>query len=424
MNIFTFISEKFNSFVSRGTDTDMNELDRKHIWLLNVFYLVATFTYVAAVVQTYFVDGIEEGHFVLATGILFEFSLIFILLKKYPAAQLYMVLTSNITLFVFENRYGPDAGTHLYYFPLAMMIAFLVDFRKFQFAVFNILITIAFIIAAAFLQKHFLYHDFPDSDESISFRFNLIISGIMTAALALSVIFLSYRQYNEFLSRMEERRKSEESMKLVIREKETLLAEIHHRVKNNLAVISSLLNLQMNTEENEYTRDVLRESRNRVTSMSLIHQKLYKNTNVEEIDFGKYATDLVDEIRYSYPNTVAENTEVNVHAAQAKLPLTVAVPCGLILNELLSNCYKHAFTAGQHGVIDIQFGNTGSDENTFRLEVSDNGKGLPAGFDMMRSESLGLTIIQSLAEQIDAKWSMKNGAKSGTVFQMEFRRTV
>lgn len=416
--MLSFISRLFRSFILRGTSQATDEFQRRSIWLLHVFYLTGTFTYFAALIETYLVDGASEGNIVLLLALFFQLGLIPLLLRRYELTQLYMVFASNCTLFVFENRHGPVAGTYLFFFPLLMMVAFLVDFRKFYFAVINILITIGFIIAAILLRYRFLYRHFPEDQDIASFQFNLVISGFMTATIAVIIIGLSRRQYRDFIVRIEERRKAEESMKLVIREKETLLAEIHHRVKNNLAVISSLLNLQMNTVTNEYTRNVLRDSRNRVASMSLIHQKLYRNTNVEEIDFGRYASDLVDEIRFSYPEQVAENIKVAVDAQEAKLPLTVAVPSGLILNELLSNCYKHAFPGGKPGQIGICFGK--AENGSFFLEVSDNGKGLPADFSFTETESLGMTIIQSLTEQIDARWTMRNGGTGGVLFRMEF----
>ncbi|HLG03874.1 MAG TPA: sensor histidine kinase [Bacteroidia bacterium] len=410
----------FRTFAERGTTPEMTEMERKRVWLLHVFYLIATVTYIAAVIETYIVDGPREGHIILVLAILFQVGLVILLSGRILPAEFYLFLITNITLFIFENRHGPDAGVYLFYFPFMTIIAFLVDFRRLTFALFNLILTVCFLIATVMLSYKFLYRPFPAETEETSFRFNLILSGLMTAVVSFVIIRLSYRQYSEFVSRIEERRKNEEKMKAIIREKEILLAEIHHRVKNNLAVISSLLNLQMNTVTNEYTRNVLRESRNRVASMALIHQKLYRNLNVDEIDFRSYATDLFEEIRHSYYESASENIEVDVEGEPVKLSLTAAVPCGLILNELLSNCYKHAFPGNRSGKISIRFGKSKEKPETLWIQLEDDGIGLPPDFDIKQLNSLGLTIIQSLSEQLDAKWELVSGRESGTRFYMQF----
>jgi two-component sensor histidine kinase len=239
----------------------------------------------------------------------------------------------------------------------------------------------------------------------------------MMASVSVVIIRMMYSQYQHFNKRMEERRIAEESMKLAIREKETLLAEVHHRVKNNLAVISSLLNLQMNTVNNDYTRNVLRESRNRVASMALIHQKLYQHTNVEQIDFGSYASELVQEIKRSYPENTTGNISIHLEAEHIPVSLTKAVPAGLMLNELLSNCYKHAFHGRNAGNIFIRFKKPGGQ---CMLEVEDDGIGLSGDFKIEKQESLGMTIIQSLAAQIDAGISIEGNKGCGTRIQAVF----
>jgi two-component sensor histidine kinase len=239
----------------------------------------------------------------------------------------------------------------------------------------------------------------------------------MMASVAIVIVRMMYAQFTDFNQRMEERSAAEESMKLAIREKETLLAEVHHRVKNNLAVITSLLNLQMNVVNNEYTRNVLLESKNRISSMALIHQKLYQNSNVEQIDFGLYANELVQEIRRSYPRNTTEAINISLEIEHIPLSLTKAVPAGLILNELLSNCYKHAFREHKSGNIFIRFKKPGKQ---CILEVEDNGVGLSGDFKMEQQESLGMTIIQSLAEQIDATLSMTGNTGTGTAVKIVF----
>jgi two-component sensor histidine kinase len=418
--MFKFLSERIRRFTQSGITPQMTELEKRRIWLVNTFYLIGTTAYVAGVGETYVVDGGSEGRLLLIMAVAFQLGLVPLRLGKTMLAEFYLLFVANATLFVFENRHGPGAGSYLYYFPFMMIIAFLVDFRKPWLALINVSMAIGFMIAAPLLRYQFLYKPFPEQNDEASFEFNLVLSGLMTGIIALIIIRLSYRQYHEFLARMEERQRNEEKMKAVIREKETLLAEIHHRVKNNLAVISSLLNLQMNTVTNEYTRDVLRESRNRIASMALIHQKLYKNQNLEEVDFRQYAVGLVDEIRHSYPASVSQNVSVSVEAQNFSLALTIAVPCGLILNELLSNCYKHAFPNGQHGHITIRFGKIAGNDSLLLLEVEDNGVGITGTLDPKETSSLGMTLVQSLTEQIDGKWMINSVEPAGARFSIEF----
>lgn len=418
--MITRLSRRFNRFISIGVQSSMSDPEKRRVRLLNVFYLLAVFAYTASTVETYVVDGVQDGNLILGFGLAFTLGIFFLYAGRVRVTEFYLLLVANLTIFFFENSHGPAAGTYLFYFPFMMLIAFLVDFRKFWLAFMNIMITVLFVVTGIVLRYRFLYHYFPHGVEDSSFLFNLVFAGIMMAAIALVIIRQSYVEYSGFLRRMQEQRETEERMKTIIREKETLLAEVHHRVKNNLAVISSLLNLQMNTVTNDYTREVLRESRNRVASMALIHQKLYKTANTEEIDFGQYAADLVEDIRHSYDETISHNVQVEVLAEHHRLGLTVAVPCGLILNELLSNCYKHAFPAGRPGKITIRF-ESASLPGGFVLGVEDNGIGLPADFKPGDTNSLGMTIIQSLAEQLDAQWKFGRGTPSGTHFRMEFR---
>ncbi|HET6992705.1 MAG TPA: sensor histidine kinase, partial [Bacteroidia bacterium] len=353
--MINLISRLIKKFLATGIHPEMHGAEQRRIRLLNFFYLVSTITFVAAVIETFIDEGQREGFSVLIAGVIFQLGLVPLLAKKTTFAEFYFLFMGNISLFIFNNMYGPEAGTYLYYFPYTIVIAFLVDFKKFARLFIHLGFTFSLIVLGFFLDHRFLYRPFPKEILQFSFNFNLLFSIIMMATVTVVIINMMYSQYNSFNRRMAEKNQEEESMKISIREKETLLAEVHHRVKNNLAVISSLLNLQMNQVNNEYTRNVLRESRNRVASMSLIHQKLYQNSNVEEIDFAAYATDLVGEIKQSYPDNTTDKIIVELDAEHILLSLTKAVPCGLLLNELLSNCYKHAFHGKNDGKIFIRF---------------------------------------------------------------------
>jgi PAS domain S-box-containing protein len=189
-----------------------------------------------------------------------------------------------------------------------------------------------------------------------------------------------------------ERKQSEEKIKASLKEKEVLLKEIHHRVKNNLQIVSSLLFLQETRTEHPVAAAVLKESRNRVKSMALIHERLYQSPNLGSVDMGKYTRNLVSDLRRSYG---AENSLVRltVTVEDITLGITEAIPCGLIINELVSNALKHAFPKGRAGELTIQLvrGNT----NQITLTVSDNGIGFPEHVDFRQSPSWSSSMAPS-----------------------------
>jgi two-component sensor histidine kinase len=407
----------YQRFLSLGTDASTHEAEQRRIRLLNFFYLISTVTFVCGIAETFINEGWAEGWIVTAGAVIFQIGTIPLLANKRKIAEFYFLVVGNTILFVFNNMYGKESGTYLYYFPFVIFIAFLVDFKRQVEALLHLGITFFYIVISLFLHHEFLYRPFPPGMQVSSFNTNLVVSILMMAAIVVMIIRLMHSQYRNFNQRMEERSAAEASMKLAIREKETLFAEVHHRVKNNLAVITSLLNLQMNMVKNDYTRNVLRESRNRVSSMALIHQKLYQHSNVEQIDFGSYASELVEEIKRSYPENTTDTVMIVMEAEHIPLSLTKAVPAGLMLNELLSNCYKHAFPDRRPGRIFIRFKKS---RDLCLLEVEDNGVGLSGDFKIEKQETLGMTIIQSLADQIDAKVNIAGGSGNGASVRVEF----
>jgi two-component sensor histidine kinase len=181
------------------------------------------------------------------------------------------------------------------------------------------------------------------------------------------------------------------------RGKEILLKEIHHRVKNNLQVISSLLALQAGSAADPATRAVLNESRDRVRSMALIHEKLYQTGDQRGVSFAGYMRDLAAHLRHSYAgNSPAVELEIDVD--DVVLDMDVSVPCGLIVNELLSNALKYAFPGGRAGTVSISLHRQDSGE--FLLTVADDGVGIPAGVDITSPVSLGLRIVNILVSQL------------------------
>jgi two-component system, sensor histidine kinase PdtaS len=199
------------------------------------------------------------------------------------------------------------------------------------------------------------------------------------------------------------------------REKEALLKEIHHRVKNNLMVISSLLNLQSGSITDDQTRNAVRESQNRVKSMALIHQLLYQSELFTGIDFSEYLEQLMQSLQNTYSKP-GRSIRYIIRAEPVKLDIDTAIPLGLITNELVTNAYKYAFVDNGSGTIEVSL--TETLDHNYSLQISDDGKGLPDDFDPEESPSLGLRLVKILAKQIKARMAYLKG--KGTVCQIVF----
>ncbi len=225
---------------------------------------------------------------------------------------------------------------------------------------------------------------------------------------------------NEELERRVEERtielsRANKSLTSLLGEKDVLLKEIHHRVKNNLQIISSLLNLQSGYIKDPEALQVFTESRNRVRSMALIHEKLYQSTDLSRIDFSDYIKSLTTGLVSTFAGN-SRAVRIAVEIDQIMLGIDSAVPCGLIVNELVTNCFKYAFKTGQPGEIKISLDPV--EDEKLRLRVSDNGVGFPKGVDFRNTESLGMQIVTTLTEQMDGNIALLNG--SGTTFEIVF----
>ena len=198
-------------------------------------------------------------------------------------------------------------------------------------------------------------------------------------------------------------------------EKDLLIKEVHHRVKNNLQIISSLLKLQSAKTSNTEIQNSLGEAQERINSMALLHQLLYRNNQMTSLLFNDYLESLINQISGSFALT-NKNITIESNLIELELDLDTAIPLGLITNELLSNAYKHAFN-GKEGIIKVSLSKLV--KNTYQLKVSDNGQGLAADFDLSSSGSLGLDIVAILSEQINAELKIYND--KGANFEIVFK---
>ncbi len=213
-----------------------------------------------------------------------------------------------------------------------------------------------------------------------------------------------------------DRKKNEEKIKKSLKEKETLLKEVHHRVKNNLQIVSTMLKLQSDFIDDENLLDKFKESQNRIQSIALVHERLYKSEDLSKINFDDYLRDFMVDIVHSYKDK-KKSIDWRCNCKNISLNVSTGITCALIINELVSNSFKHAFSEKNQGRIDIELYYEHGGQ--YILKVKDDGKGLPKNFDIKRCSSLGLQLVDNLVNQFNGiiKYYNDNGA----VFEIVFK---
>ena len=212
-----------------------------------------------------------------------------------------------------------------------------------------------------------------------------------------------------------DRQQADEQIKASLREKEVMLREIHHRVKNNMQIILSLLRIQSRAVKDRRTREMFKQSQNRIRSMALIHEALYKSKDLAMIDIADYISRMTTHLLSIYREDLGE-IEIKQEAEGVFLDINRAIPCGLIISELVSNCLKHAFRGKAEGKVIIRMATDKKGIN--RLVVKDNGAGMPEGLDYREAETLGLQLVTDLVQQINGSIELKK--THGTEFIVKF----
>ncbi len=391
------------------------QISKQKVILLNQFTLVSFLVSFLGVLNLVLVvEDYFSALFLVVVDIII--SLAFWLTSRgyFKISKWLLLLTVISTIFFLDSYFGFKSGTFLYYFPLTLVIAYLFD-AKTELKLI-VLLTLATILSAiinlitnyTFFETHLL----NDSQRQIIFYFNLPICLFSLFYFVYLSIQNNKLQNRLLEERLSEKQKSEAVINKSLKEKELLLAELHHRVKNNLALISSLLNFGL--QKNLDSETVLLESKNRVQSISFIHNLLYRNQDFSKISFSTYIDALVNEINASYPPKNGKAIHVEKNIFNLDLDIKTAIPCGLLINELLTNSYKHAFTNEiDSPTISINF----KRENlSYYLEVKDNG----VGFSNKNSnkKSSGMEIIESLCDQLEANYNFTSDG--GVIFKAWF----
>jgi two-component sensor histidine kinase len=409
------LRKAWNYISSIGIREEYDDILVKRITLTNQFSVIAIFVFVFSGINNYVLGDLYSA--LLIEGLVVVTLIGFYLNNKHlhRVAISFLFSIVSLAIFYFDSYSGLLSGTYLYHFPLIFAIAFVFDMREDRKAMlFHFILIISFLMINV-ATKYTLFRSgfLTDEKRSQMFMFNLVFSAGTVGFFVYIMIQNNLKENYLYIQRIEERKLSEKAIKNALAEKNVLIAELHHRVKNNLAIISGLFSLKISDNLHEDAKNVLLESRNRVRSMALIHNRLYDSHHLTDVKFDEYIHELITEINASYP-TASGSVKINTNISRASLNVNAAIPCGLILNELLTNCYKHAFKDRENGQIDIAFLQA---NNQFVMTVKDNGPGLPPQYN--KKQSLGVTVIEALSEQLDGEFNFSNN--NGTCFELKFK---
>lgn len=368
---------------------------------MNLIMCMALFNLtIFQIVFRYFFNLNSVGNFILVSQLMLIISLL-LNIKKHYLWGLYGFFIIAVSIINLLSIFlGLESLVQLFYFPFIINIIQLLNRKSFRIHLFTILaFSLLEIAIATFINSNNNFA-LPLSPENLSLlkRFNIVMSSFATIIFLLMITFQNLKQ--------------EEKITEMLKEKDILMAEIFHRVKNNMNIITSLINLKKYNSVSKETIDALEECRNRVFSMALVHEKIFNRKNISKLKFDEYARDLISEIRKSIGET--DNDNIVLKLTEMEMDINNAIPCGLILNELITNSFKHARLPGKPLQIIVELGKSG---NKNKLIVSDNGPGL-SNQSKAKTGSLGIELIQSLCNQIDGecKFENENGFKFALTF--------
>lgn len=390
--------------------------EQRKIRTLNIFNLVVIFFLILGATNVIFLKTDYPLLPELCFFTLASFSLFLNYLQKYNWAVFTFTIYINSSLF-FVNEYYPfDAGAYLFYFPLVVTIVLLNNPSvKDKFTIIHFIISLVFfLISVLFDFPQILNTKIPPDAILVLWYYDAVFSIICTGFLTFMLNRLIYTQNSEILSHLADEKAAQVKLNQSLKEKEILFAEVHHRVKNNMAIITGLLNLQANSTENAEAKNLINESKNRVHSMSLVHSMLYRTTDLNNIKLDKYVSSLCKELLNSLEPTRKINLLENY--CDVEVSINKAIPIGLIINEAVTNSIKHAFPIGHPDPeINVKIEKTGTE---VRITVGDNGKGMGKSTSLEKEKTLGVSLIHSLTEQIDGQVKFMNG--TGTKIQISF----
>ena len=381
----------FHTILNVGVTPELDVFDANCIRATNKFGFYGTIASCIGLSYGFFLEETSSSNL---SSIIFPFLIGILFLNRYQKNLLAIFLgfvALSVIIAFFSIRNGEDSATH-FLFSIAL-ISLTLFYRKeksirYFFSSMGVILIAAIIVALYFSFKG---QFFPQKNEFNSlFQRRLVYFLLLLSSVSLTFILVySYKKNYKFLEN-------------AVEEQQTLLAELNHRVKNNMAIIISLLNMQKNRTDNPETLEALQDVHDRVMSMALVHQKMYQNKNISMVELAPYITELIAEIRNSID--IKKNITFRTEIEPIQLDLSTTIPLGLILNELITNAIKHAFPSKENPEIFISLKQV--DDNHFEVLVLDNGIGSTAP-NLSKRNGLGMKLIESLTEQINGKCEFK-----------------
>ncbi len=389
------------SFYNIGVYPNQDSSEVKMVRTINLLAANTIICIVLATAYSFFVQHNESSLFTLTSIPLFSLGIYLNAKRKILMAITVLFISSSLLLAFYSLRTGEDSYTHMLFILNIMGLSLLYrkDTAKLYFNT-SLYFTIACILFVSISYKMNWFESFLDSEIIAKEQRELNFYILLVCSLVYSyVIVTTYRQQYK-------------RMQNSIEEQKVLLAEVNHRVKNNLAIIISLLNMQKNATNNNETKNALQDVHDRIMSMALVHQKMYQNKNKTSIELGNFIADLVVEIRNSLD--LKENIMYETMIDSVSLDVSIAIPVGLVLNELITNSIKHAFHETEKPNISITL--TKQDE-MLELVMKDNGMGVTVD-SLNQNNGIGMSLIQSLVDQIEGNYTFE--VKDGLLFKLEF----
>ncbi|MBA3679883.1 MAG: sensor histidine kinase [Bacteroidetes bacterium] len=403
----------FFRILNFGVRDDQSFHDRRRVKSVNLLNLIVIFFLLIGLTNWFYIKAgfpVKIELLFMATALIS----IYLSYKKYVniAFALFTVYV-NCSLFFIGEYYPSETGTYLFYFPAIVSIVLLNNPSRidkcsiFHFSVCALSFTLNLVMDNPGRQIKTL----DASQLQVLWHYNVFLSVFLTGLLTFLLNKTIFNQNKEILNQIDDIKKTKEEVNVSLKEKEVLLAELHHRVKNNLAIISGLLNLQEDAVNNAEAKQIISETKARIMSMALVHKMLFKNPEFKTINFGKYSSELINELFNSY--NLLEEVQIKEEYEAINLSINTCIPLGLILNEIVTNSIKYGLnnddTKGKQFSVSIKNANNG-----VLLTVKDSGLGFNKDFNTdLETSSLGIVLIRSLTEQIDGKvhFSNSNGAK-------------
>lgn len=399
--------------ISIGVDDSLSTEFNNRLRILNIFTWTCILFCTPYYATMFYLKNFDSAILFCILQLFFTISLFCNKHHFYKIGKFLTLISTNYSVLALSLTYGHDSGFFLYYFTSPLIIYSFFHFYQFRQTILGILLYLSSytIIEIAHYQNFTpLIHL---NTQTLTSLYYLNVAMAFAFLIVLTSSFSKFQNdiAREVQDKNSELERNQQELEQLLNEKNTLLSETHHRVKNNLAVISGLFDLQLMYDKDPRLKELLTNSKNRIKSMSLIHESLYHQSNVSKINLRTYIEDLVNEIE----KTQSSKALVNFHfdLEEVHLDLSQSIPCGLIINEVVGNCYKHAFKNLSSPMITI----TLKKLEKISLTIKDNGSGI----NLANSEdinSLGMTLIDAFTRQLEGEFSYR--IEDGTEFSLIF----